>query len=187
MPTTADSLRHHLLVATPALNTGFFAQTVTYIFEHNNAGAMGIVINRPANLTLKAVLSHLKLDCQEAFAQQPIFAGGPVQTEHGFVLHQGAGHWERSEWIGDDIWLTTSKDILAAMGVGRGPTATCIALGYAGWGAGQLEQELIDTSWLTTRADTNILFDVPAGQCLAAAGNKMGIDIHLLSQTVGHA
>jgi len=186
-PKTSDSLRNQLLVATPALQEGFFCQSVTYICEHGESGAMGIAINQPLDIALGEILGHLNIEMNQAPSQETVFAGGPVQIDHGYVLHRGQGTWDASTHVGADIWLTTSKDILAAIGSGNGPIDHLVALGYAGWGPGQLEEELADNCWLTVAADPAILFDVPYEQRLQAAGDRLGIDIHLMSQDAGHA
>lgn len=187
IPRTSDSLRDHLLIATPGLSEGFFARTVTYICEHGESGAMGIVINQPLEVELCEILEHLEIEIIEPPHDETVLAGGPVQIDHGFVLHADKGNWESSLRVNDDIWLTTSRDILVAIGAGRGPSQHLVALGYAGWGPGQLEEELAQNSWLTVAADPDILFRTPYDQRLAAAGKRLGIDIHLMSGQAGHA
>lgn len=187
LPLTFDSLKEHFLLATPALNRGFFAQSITYICEHTEEGAMGIVINQPLEVAFEEVLGNLNIDYQEGSNQETIFAGGPVQMDHGFILHREKGNWETSESVGNNIWLTTSQDILTAIATGSGPRSHLIALGYAGWGPGQLEEELMESSWLTIKADADILFDIPYPERLIAAGEKLGIDISLMSSQTGHA
>lgn len=186
-PKTSDSLRNQLLVATPALQQGFFCQSVTYICEHGESGAMGIVINQPLDVGLVEILNHLNIEMTQTPSQETVFAGGPVHIDHGYVLHRGHGAWDASTHVGADIWLTTSKDILVAIGSGNGPLDHLVALGYAGWGPGQLEEELAENCWLTVAADPTILFDVPYHRRLQAAGDRLGIDIHLMSQDAGHA
>lgn len=187
IPRTSDSLRDHLLIATPALSEGFFARTVTYICEHGESGAMGIVINQPLDVELGEILEHLEIDGHNANSSETVFAGGPVQIDHGFVLHRQQGNWDSSMRVNGDIWLTTSRDILVALGAGEGPADHLVALGYAGWGAGQLEEELAQNSWLTAPADPDILFDIPHERRLQAAGRRLGIDIDLMSGEAGHA
>jgi len=148
---------------------------------------MGIVINQPLDVELGDILSHLDIEMTQAPRQELVFAGGPVQVDHGYILHRGQGAWDASTCVGGDIWLTTSKDILNAIGTGNGPLDYLVALGYAGWGPGQLEEELAENCWLTVAADPAILFDVPHEQRLQAAGDRLGIDIHLMSQETGHA
>ena len=182
-----QSLRNHFLIATPALAQGFFAKTVTYLCEHSEEGAMGLVINQPLPVSFADLFASLELPLEEQNTQQKVFAGGPVNTEHGFILHSPEGQWESSLAINEDFSLTTSRDVLAAIGAGDGPKKYLIALGYAGWGPGQLEQEVSGNSWLTVPADRGILFHVDAGDKLAAAGRQLGINIDLLTAQAGHA
>jgi putative transcriptional regulator len=186
-PRTSDSLRDHLLIATPALSEGFFTRTVTYICEHGESGAMGIVINQPLEVELSEILEHLELKVTRTHPDQTVLAGGPVQIDHGFVLHRGHREWESSMSVGRDVLLTTSRDILTAIAQGDGPEDFLIALGYAGWSAGQLEEELTQNCWLTVPADSDLLFQTPCESRLQAAGRKLGIDIDLMSGEAGHA
>lgn len=187
MAAVSPSLKDHFLMATPALDTGFFARSLTYICEHNETGAMGVVVNQPLAIDLANILDHLDLPSPTESVGQPIMAGGPVQVDHGFVLHSGGGDWDSTLEVSADISLTTSKDILAAIAQGGGPTDHLITLGYAGWAPGQLEQELLQNSWLTVPANSDILFRVPCDERLQAAGLCLGIDIRLLSAATGHA
>ncbi|MEE4203970.1 MAG: YqgE/AlgH family protein [Halieaceae bacterium] len=186
-PRTSDCLRDHFLIATPALNEGFFARSVTYICEHGESGAMGVVINHPLEVELPEILEHLELEVTSTPKDPLVLAGGPVQIDHGFVLHRGPTGWESSMRVGRDVLLTTSRDVLAAIARGEGPKDYLVALGYAGWDAGQLEEELTQNSWLTVPADNDILFNTPVERRLAAAGQKIGIDIDLMSGEAGHA
>ena len=161
---TTDSLRGHFLIATPAIESGFFKQTVTYICEHGETGAMGIVINKPLDLQLADIFEHLNI--------QPLLSHDEVPA----TLKVNA-----------DVWLTTSKDVLADIAAGSGPEKHLVALGYAGWSAGQLEQEIAENSWLTVRADEKVLFETAVKQKFEAAGNLLGIDIRLLTQHAGHS
>ena len=182
-----QSLKHHFLIAMPDLRGGFFGDSLTYLCEHDQHGAMGLVINQALNLTLDDVFQHLDLDTRRRHPDL-VLAGGPVQTDHGFVLHrQDLRDWESTMAIADDIALTTSRDILAAMAVGDGPEEALVALGYAGWGAGQLEEELATNAWLTLPADDLILFRTPLEQRLHAAGRKLGVDLSLITHQAGHA
>ena len=187
MPTHTESLKDHFLIATPALSGGFFAKSLTYICEHNALGAMGIVVNQPLDIPLTEIFEQLELDTQHCTTDQAVLAGGPVHMEHGFLLHDLAGSWDSTIQIGSDIWLTTSKDMLAAIANGDNTGKTLVALGYAGWSAGQLEDELADNAWLTVSADAEILFETPYDKRLQAAGRRLGIDIHLMSNTAGHS
>lgn len=182
------SLKHHFLIAMPQMGDPNFAQTVTYICEHNDEGAMGIVINRPIEITLGDILEHLDImPDTPAIKEQAVHFGGPVSLERGFVLHTPQGPWDSTMNLPDDIGLTTSRDILQAIGHGAGPAKRFIALGFAGWGAGQLEQEMLDNAWLSTPASAGILFDLPIEQRWQAAATQLGVDLTLLSSQAGHA
>lgn len=184
---TTDSLRDHFLLATPALSEGFFAGSLTYICEHGESGAMGIVINQPLDIDLEHIFEHLELPTDQIPKGDPVLAGGPVQVDHGFVLHEEPGEWDSTLQVSRQVWLTTSKDILNAISGGVGPENHLIALGYAGWAEGQLEAELADNAWLTVKACPDILFRTPTEHRLLAAGKQLGIDIRLMSNTAGHA
>ena len=183
----SDSLRDHFLLATPALSEGFFAGSLTYICEHSESGAMGIVVNQPLDINLAHLFEHLDLPTDRIIPGEPVLAGGPVQIDHGFVLHQEQGHWDSTLRVNAEVCLTTSKDILTAISEGAGPTEHLIALGYAGWAEGQLEAELPQNSWLTVKASSDILFRTATEHRLLAAGNTLGIDIRLMSGSAGHA
>jgi len=182
------SLTNHFLIAMPGLADANFTHTVTYICEHNEYGAMGLVINRPLDLTVREVLEHMEIAPEERpEVDGPIFSGGPVQPEHGFVLHTPVGEWDASLAITDHIAVTTSRDVLTAVNEGRGPEQYLICLGYAGWGEGQLEEEMAQNAWLSGPADPSILFDTPADRRWAAAAALLGVDLNLLSSEAGHA
>ena len=150
---------------------------------------MGLVINRPMEqLYLSDVLEQLDIKANaEAVAQMPVFEGGPVQRERGFVIHRPAGVWDAVLRVTDEVAVATSRDILAAMARGEGPSQTLVALGYAGWGAGQLERELAENAWLSSPADVRILFELPSEQRWMAAAASLGVDLTLLSTEAGHA
>ena len=182
------SLKNQLLIAMPALQDPNFARTVTYICEHGEHGAMGIVLNRPTDLSLSDVLKHMEIEGGLGKAgEQIVYLGGPVEEERGFVLHTHTDPWDSTLAIDDQISITTSRDILEAMARGNGPAQTLVALGYAGWGAGQLEQEMQQNAWLSGPADQAILFDLPADQRWEAAARLLGVDVNLLSSDTGHA
>jgi len=184
----ASSLRNHFLIAMPALADPNFSHSVTYLCEHNEEGAMGIVINRYMPITLAEVLEQMAIEPSSKLdTSVAIHEGGPVQPEHGFVIHSPIGAWESSLGITDDIALTTSRDILTAIGHNEGPAKYLIALGYAGWGPGQLEQEMAQNAWLSGPASPEILFDMPLEQRWGAAAAQLGIDLNLLSSEIGHA
>ncbi len=184
---TTDGLRGHFLIAMPSLQDGYFGHTVTYICEHGDHGAMGLVINQPIDLTLEQMLRQLDLDPASTLAEQTVFRGGPVQPEHGFVLHSPEKEWNGTRKLSGEVSLTTSRDILEAMAVGKGPAQTLIALGYAGWGPGQLESEIAENAWLVTPANRSILFALPPYERWNAAARLIGIDMNLISQVAGHA
>lgn len=183
-----NSLKDHFLIAMPSLTEGIFAHSLTYICEHSEEGAMGIVVNRPMGLALREILDHLSIEDQRSHLEDPVMAGGPVQIDRGFVLHRsGERRWESTLAISDEICLTTSCDILEAMAHSEGPDDSLVALGYAGWGAGQLEDELAANAWLTAKADSHIIFNTPIDERLDAAAAQLGIDLALLAPGAGHA
>jgi len=172
----------------PKMADPYFAGSLTYICEHNDQGALGVVVNRPIDLTLQALFERLSLELRDReLGDAPVFFGGPVQTDRGFVLHAPAGDWQSTLRVGEAIGLTTSKDILEAVGRGEGPAQLLVTLGYAGWSAGQLEHELSQNAWLTVAAKDAILFDIPAEERLAAAMELLGVDLAHLSGQAGHA
>ncbi|MBB3103865.1 YqgE/AlgH family protein [Azomonas macrocytogenes] len=181
-------LKHHFLIAMPHMDDPDFAHALVYMVEHGPEGAMGLIVNRPSGLSLADVLEQLRPDSEPpALCRSlPIFSGGPVQTERGFVLHP-AGPQYLATLALESRSLSTSQDVLFAIADGHGPDRHLIALGYAGWEAGQLEQELIDNAWLTCPATDDILFELPYDQRLNAAAMSMGIDLSLLSTQAGHA
>jgi len=181
-------LTNQFLIAMPTLADPNFFQTVTYISEHNAQGALGLVINRPLNLTLGQLFEHLEISTDRAdLAALPVYHGGPVQPEQGFVLHSPVGHWSATLRITDRLGITTSRDILQAAARGEGPEHLLVMLGYAGWGPGQLEQELAENAWLSGPADPAILFHTPTEQRWQAAAALLGIDLNLLTSHAGHA
>jgi putative transcriptional regulator len=185
---SGDSLRNHFLLAMPRLTEGIFAQSITYICEHGETGAMGIVINRPLELSVSEIFEHLQIRARQDFSAEPVMAGGTVQMDHGFVLHRNCDKtWEASLKVTPEITLTTSRDILRAIAIGEGPRDHLIALGYAGWGAGQLEQELADNNWLTLPGNSDVSFATPCDQRLGAAAAQFGIDMNLICAQAGHA
>jgi putative transcriptional regulator len=185
---SGDCLRDHFLLAMPRVSEGIFSQSITYICEHGESGAMGIVINRPLDLSVAEIFDHLQIKAQRDFSDVPVLAGGPVQMDHGFVLHRFCNqNWEASLKVTAEITLTTSRDILRAIASGEGPRDHLIALGYAGWAAGQLEQELVDNSWLTLPGNSDVIFSTPVERRLGAAASALGIDMNLISAQAGHA
>ena len=189
---SADSasvnLTNHFLIAMPGVDDAIFSKSVVFVCEHSPRGALGLVINKPADMDLKALFEKIDLPLQRADLQASrVFQGGPVQTERGFVLHQPLGSWQSSLAISDELGMTTSKDILQAVAEGQGPERFFITLGYAGWSAGQLESELAQNAWLTVEADPNVIFNLPAEQRYEAALKLLGIDMAMLSDEAGHA
>ena len=185
----ADSLTNQLLIAMPGMEDPNFATTVTLICEHNDDGALGIVINRPLRLDLAGLYEQLDLQAASNDAgRQPVMSGGPIGTERGFVLHDpGATTFENSIAVSGDILLTVSRDILDAMAAGSGPAHALVALGYAGWQPGQLEAELLANSWLTTPATPDLVFETPVAERWTRAAESMGIDLTRLAPDAGHA
>lgn len=183
-----DNLKGQLLIATPSLARGIFKSSVTYICEHNDSGAMGVIINRPSSLTLEEVLEDFDEATETTLGRTQVLLGGPVGVQRGFVLHQGQGQsWESSLSIESEIFLTGSKDILRALAKEQGPEHFLLALGYAGWSGGQLEQELTENSWLTVPASHEILFETPYEKRFARALEMLGIDQSSLSPYGGEA
>ncbi len=183
-----NSLSGHFLIAMPSLRDPNFFHGVTYICEHNEDGAMGLMINRPLDIDLGEVLGQMKITSTlPEVADMPIFLGGPVQCERGFVLHRPHGEWEATLKVTDEIGITSSRDILEAIARGEGPRQCLIALGYAGWAPGQLEQEMADNAWLSVPADERIIFETPCHQRWETAAALTGVDIKRLSSDIGHA
>ena len=184
----AIDLTHHFLIAMPNMVDPYFAKSLTYICEHNDQGALGVVINRPIDLSLQALFERINLQLQPRELHDiPVYFGGPVQTDRGFVLHQPVGEWHSTLKVRDSLGLTTSKDILEAVGRGNGPAKMLVTLGYSGWAAGQLEHELGQNAWLTVEAGEQIIFDLPAEEKLPAAMELLGVDFASLSEDTGHA
>ncbi len=184
----ASSLKNQFLVAMPGLEDDNFSHTVSLLCEHNDKGAIGLIINRPTDLTLTAMLDQMGVKHDATgVADHVVFWGGPVQPERGFVVHKGPGGWESCMPISKDLYITTSRDVLAAIGEGRGPKEFLVTLGYAGWGAGQLETEILANSWLNTPVDPNVLFTTPARSRWQSATRLLGLDVTQLSSGAGHA
>jgi putative transcriptional regulator len=184
----ATFLTNQFLIAMPGMDDPNFAQTVTMVCEHSPRGALGIVINKPLSMNLGEVFDQLGLDAsQSRVAQQPVLHGGPVQTDRGFVLHSPGPQWESTLPVSERIHLTTSRDILDALAGGRGPENAIVALGYAGWDAGQLEEEMVRNAWLTVPVDERLLFEVPIEDRWQAAGRLLGVNLLTLSSDAGHA
>ena len=177
-----------VLVALPALHDPNFARSVTLLCQHDGDGAMGVVVNRVSEYTLGEVFRQMGIASDdEALQARAVLAGGPVHPERGFVIHDGDGEWDSSLEIGDGLRLTTSRDVLEAMARGEGPVQATVALGCAGWGSGQLEQELVEDSWLLVPVAPAILFDLPLEQRWQAAAGSIGVDLVNVASHSGHA
>ena len=188
MEDNATPLANRLLIALPALADPHFARSVALVCQHDDEGAMGVVVNRPSEYTLGEVLEQMGIEtADDALRGQIVLAGGPVHPERGFVLHDGDRGWDSTLAVSDHLYLTTSRDILEAMARGEGPAHAVIALGCAGWGAGQLEQELTEDSWLTVPADPDVLFGLPLDARWQAAAGKIGVDLLNIADYSGHA
>ena len=186
------SLANHFLIAMPAMADPSFSRTLTYICEHNAEGAIGIIVNRPTDMNLANLFERVDIvlkpgSPEQQFAALPVYFGGPVQTDRGFVLHRPAGDWQSSLTVNDEIALTSSRDILQTMGNAALPTQVLVSLGYAGWTAGQLEWELAQNAWLTVEANPDIIFGLPPEERLPAAMQSLGVNFANLSEVAGHA
>jgi putative transcriptional regulator len=185
----SENLTKHLLIAMPSLQNHNFSRTVALVCEHNSHGAMGIVINQPTSMSVEELIDQIDADddSKKISNRNPVFAGGPVHMNRGFILHDSDREWESTHIIDNDLKLTTSEDILLDIGKGTGPKNSIVALGYAGWAAGQLEQELADNAWLTVSYEAKIVFTTPIEKRWQTAAGKLGIDLHLISSDAGHA
>jgi putative transcriptional regulator len=181
-------LKHQFLIAMPTMADTNFERSVVYVCDHSDRGTLGLVINRPTDVTLGALFARVDLKLEIAPRKDdPVYFGGPVQTERGFVLHGASTNYSSTLAISDEISLTTSKDVLEAIAEGGGPDKVLVTLGYAGWGAGQLESEIAQNAWLTVSAAPQIIFDVPADEKYNAALRLLGIDSSQLTGQSGHA
>ena len=183
-------LTNHFLIAMPNMADPHFAKSLTYICEHNEQGALGVVVNRPTEMTLATLFEQVDIPLDnQALSRKPVYYGGPVQVDRGFVLHRPVGGWQSTLSVGGAVGLTTSRDILEAMSAGDGPDSEglLVSLGYSGWAPGQLEQEIGQNAWLTVAANMSIIFDMPAEARLGGAMSLLGVDPASLSEEVGHA
>ena len=179
---------NHLLIALPSLRDQFFERSVTLVCQHDADGAMGIMVNRASEYSVGEVLQQMGMPCENtALHIQPVLNGGPVHPERGFVLHDGDSTWDSSLEVDDGLFLTTSRDVLQAMALGKGPQRTLVVLGCAGWGAGQLEQEIMDDSWLVVPTQRDVLFEMPLAQRWQSAAGGFGIDLLNHAGHSGHA
>jgi putative transcriptional regulator len=191
--TSSDlNLANHFLIAMPSMLDPIFGGTVVYLCEHNDDGALGVIINKPTDMTMKVLLERIDLKFEinpghSPIMDRPVMFGGPVQVERGFVLHKPRTEFSSMIRVTEEIALTTSKDVLEAVASGMGPERIQVSLGCAGWGAGQLEQEIVRNGWLTVGADPSIIFDLPIAERFAAAVKLLGIDPMMLTGDAGHA
>ena len=185
----SDSLKNQILIAMPQLEDPNFDHSITYILEHNEDGAMGLTLNRPVDISYEDVLEDMDIEATAPIGvRHRIVVGGPVQQEAGFILHPPTDTpYESTVPLLGDLYLTTSRDLLVDIAAGKGPSQSLMALGYAGWSAGQLEAELAQNSWLSVAASTEIIFDVPFELRWQTAARSLGIDINLLSSQAGHS
>jgi putative transcriptional regulator len=184
----AINLSRQFLIAMPAMADPIFAKSLVFVCDHNEQGAMGVIVNRPLGMDMQTLFQQVDIELQRTeLAEQSVYFGGPVQTDRGFVLHQPLGNWQSTLAVEDDLGLTTSKDVLTAVGGGGGPDRLFVSLGYAGWEAGQLEGEMAQNAWLSVEADIEVIFSLPSEQRYEAALKLLGIDMAMLSDTAGHA
>ena len=185
------NLTNQFLIAMPGMGDGAFAGSVVYLCEHTEKGALGLVINKPIDIKLKNLFEKVELSLdREDLADEPVYFGGPVQTERGFVLHErmeGSPQFNSTLSVPGGLDMTTSKDVLEAMAVGNGPRRVLVTLGYSGWATGQLEDELGRNGWLNVDAAPEIIFDTPIEQRYERALALLGIDPRMLSPEAGHA
>lgn len=184
---THTSLRGQLLLAMPGMEDPRFHKAVTFVCEHTPEGTMGIVINAPSKVLWREVFSQLSLDDNSLRGDEPVIMGGPVAQEQGFVLHGRGMKFASTVEVSEDISLTASKDIIESLAAGRGPDDVLLALGYAGWGPGQLESEIAENAWLTLPAEPEILFATPWEKRWQLAAARHGIDLSGISSQSGHA
>lgn len=182
------NLTDNFLIAMPTLEDPYFAQALVYICEHNENGALGIIVNRPIDMKMAELFEKIdiKLEAEE-LAALPVYFGGPVQLDRGFVLHRPVGFWQSTLQVNAEVGLTSSRDVLTEVAMHGVPSEIIVSLGYSGWEAGQLEEELAQNSWLTVPAKASILFDLPPEERLPAAMQKLGISFAQLSDVAGHA
>jgi len=186
--TPSSYLDRQVLIAMPGMVDSNFAGSITLLCQHNDAGAIGITINRLSDYSVGEILSQLHINCSDNdIRNMPVLNGGPVAPDRGFVLHTSQQGFESSLAVGPDIMVTTSRDVLAAIAQGKGPEKFMVALGYAGWGGGQLEQEMLHNAWLTVLADSAIVFDTPVPNRFDDALGRLGVKLDQLHSTCGHA
>jgi len=188
MHQTGDNLIDQYLLATPSIQDPLFASSVVYMCEHTEKGSMGVVVNHLSDQTLDNIFQQLDIECQQQdILDIPVYIGGPVKLQQGFVLHTSPTRWDKTIHIGEDIYLTSSRDILEAIALDQGPEKFLVLLGFSGWSAGQLEQELQDNSWLTARSNLGITFNHSIDEKWQMAFDTLGFDLDSLSPTTGNA
>ena len=191
MTAPALNLANHFLIAMPSMHDPIFGGTVVYVCEHNENGVLGVVINKPTDMTMEVLFDRIDLEVSSAaerhLESEPIMFGGPVQDDRGFVLHTPGAHYSSSLTVTNDVAFTTSIDVLEAVARGQGPERMMVSIGYAGWSPGQLEDELARNGWLTVAADPRIVFDVPIEDRYQAAIKLLGFDPLMLNSEAGHA
>ena len=191
MTAPALNLANHFLIAMPSMHDPIFGGTVVYVCEHNENGVLGVVINKPTDMTMEVLFDRIDLEVSSAaerhLESEPIMFGGPVQDDRGFVLHTPGAHYSSSLTVTNDVAFTTSIDVLEAVARGQGPERMMVSIGYAGWSPGQLEDELARNGWLTVAADPRIVFDVPIEERYQAAIKLLGFDPLMLNSEAGHA
>ena len=182
------NLTDHFLIAMPAMDDPYFSRTLIYIAEHNDQGALGLIVNRPIDMDLATPFEKIEVPLESPnVGRLPVYFGGPVQTDRGFVLHRPVGNWQSTLVVTSEVGLTSSRDVLQAVGKDGQPGEIMVTLGYSGWSAGQLENELVQNAWLTVPADPRILFELPFEERLPSAMETLGIDFANLSEKAGHA
>nr|WP_229632246.1 YqgE/AlgH family protein [Pseudoduganella violaceinigra] len=191
MTAPALNLANHFLIAMPSMQDPIFGGTVVYVCEHNENGVLGVVINKPTDMTMEVLFDRIDLEVSSAaerhLESEPIMFGGPVQDDRGFVLHTPGAHYSSSLTVTSDVAFTTSIDVLEAVARGNGPERMMVSIGYAGWSPGQLEDELARNGWLTVAADPRVVFDVPIEERYQAAIKLLGFDPLMLNSEAGHA
>lgn len=189
-PSVSTSLENHFLIAMPQMQDPYFAATVTYLWRHTDEGALGIVINKPLQACIADIFDELDIVCsieENRFRQQHVLAGGPVERDKGFILHGSGLNWDSSIAVTDEVAICTSKTILQDIATGSGPEKYLVALGCAGWEAGQLEREIAENAWLTAPANSDIIFSTDHSHKLQEASAILGIDLRTISPSAGHS
>jgi putative transcriptional regulator len=181
-------LTNQLLIAMPTLGDPNFAQTVTLVCDHTSRGALGLILNKPLPMRMREVFDQLEIELGEGMlSDRKVLRGGPMQTDRGFVVHRASGEWDSTLRVSDTLHVTTSRDILAAIARGEGPQEAVVALGYAGWDGGQLEEEIRANAWLSAPVDAGIIFDIPFEARWHAAGRLLGVELSRISPISGNA